>query len=103
MQTFRDRTAVITGAASGIGLELARRAAAEGMNLFLADIEGDKLAETAAGLGVPDGYPLVGGRRFSSLANPFAPLLGVFNTGFLPGFVDTTAGLVAPAWRVFLR
>lgn len=55
MQTFRDRTAVITGAASGIGLELARRAAAEGMNLFLADIEGDKLAAAAAGLGVPEG------------------------------------------------
>ena len=31
MKQFRDRTAVITGAASGIGLELARRAANEGM------------------------------------------------------------------------
>ncbi len=33
------RTAVITGAASGIGLALARRAAREDMNLVLADID----------------------------------------------------------------
>ena len=52
MKQFRDRTAVITGAASGIGLELARRAAAEGMNLVLADIEAAKLDVAAAGLGI---------------------------------------------------
>ena len=52
MKEFRDRTAVITGAASGIGLELARRAAAEGMNLVLADIEAAKLEAAAAGLGI---------------------------------------------------
>ncbi|MDP1612973.1 MAG: SDR family NAD(P)-dependent oxidoreductase [Sulfuritalea sp.] len=52
MKQFRDRTAVITGAASGIGLELARRAAAEGMNLVLADIEADKLDAAAASLGI---------------------------------------------------
>lgn len=52
MKQFRDRTAVITGAASGIGLELARRAAAEGMNLVLADIEAAKLDAAAASLGI---------------------------------------------------
>ncbi|MCM2288363.1 MAG: SDR family NAD(P)-dependent oxidoreductase [Sulfuritalea sp.] len=52
MKQFRDRTAVITGAASGIGLELARRAAAEGMNLVLADIEASKLDAAAASLGI---------------------------------------------------
>jgi NAD(P)-dependent dehydrogenase (short-subunit alcohol dehydrogenase family) len=52
MKDFRNRTAVITGAASGIGLELARRAAAEGMNLVLADIEGAKLEAAAASLGI---------------------------------------------------
>ena len=52
MQEFRDKTAVITGAASGIGLALARRGAREGMNLVLADIELDKLREAAATLGV---------------------------------------------------
>jgi NAD(P)-dependent dehydrogenase (short-subunit alcohol dehydrogenase family) len=52
MKQFRDRTAVVTGAASGIGLELARRAAAEGMNLVLADIESAKLDAAAASLGI---------------------------------------------------
>ena len=37
------RTAVITGAASGIGLEMARRFAAAGMQLMLADIEAEPL------------------------------------------------------------
>jgi NAD(P)-dependent dehydrogenase (short-subunit alcohol dehydrogenase family) len=55
MKQFRDRTAVITGAASGIGLELARRAAAEGMNLVLADIESAKLDAAAASLGIDAG------------------------------------------------
>ncbi|MBK7767820.1 MAG: SDR family NAD(P)-dependent oxidoreductase [Sulfuritalea sp.] len=53
MKQFRDRTAVITGAASGIGLELARRAAAEGMRLVLADIEFGRLQEAAATLELP--------------------------------------------------
>ena len=53
MTQFRDRTAVITGAASGIGLELARRASGEGMNLVLADIEFGRLQEAAATLGLP--------------------------------------------------
>ena len=53
MKQFRDRTAVITGAASGIGLELARRAAGEGMNLVLADIEFGRLQEAATTLGLP--------------------------------------------------
>ncbi len=53
MKQFTDRTAVITGAASGIGLELARRAATEGMQLVLADIEFDKLEAAAAALHLP--------------------------------------------------
>ena len=53
MKQFTDRTAVITGAASGIGLELARRAATEGMNLVLADIDFDKLEAAAAALHLP--------------------------------------------------
>ena len=47
MQTLRGRTAVITGAASGFGLELARLAAREGMQLALADVQGDALERAA--------------------------------------------------------
>jgi NAD(P)-dependent dehydrogenase (short-subunit alcohol dehydrogenase family) len=50
MKQFKDKVAVITGGASGIGLALARRAAAEGMKLVLADIEEGALAAAAAEL-----------------------------------------------------
>jgi NAD(P)-dependent dehydrogenase (short-subunit alcohol dehydrogenase family) len=43
MKTFKGRTAVITGAGSGFGLETARIAAREGMNVVLADVQVDAL------------------------------------------------------------
>src|SRR5690606_11364659 len=49
-QTFQDKVAVITGAASGIGLGLARAAAARGMKLVLADIETAALDAAATAL-----------------------------------------------------
>jgi NAD(P)-dependent dehydrogenase (short-subunit alcohol dehydrogenase family) len=45
MRDFKDKVAVITGAASGIGRALADRCAREGMRLVLADIEPEALAE----------------------------------------------------------
>lgn len=39
MNSFNGKTAVITGAASGIGFALAKHAAAQGMNVVLADID----------------------------------------------------------------
>jgi len=45
------RTAVITGAASGIGLAAARHLRAAGMELALIDLPGDRLASAAAELG----------------------------------------------------
>lgn len=48
MKTLKDRVAVITGAAEGIGKAIAQAAAAEGMHLVLADINGDLLAQTVS-------------------------------------------------------
>jgi len=50
MQTLRGRVAVVTGAASGIGLALAQRFAHARMTLVLADIEADALARAQAQL-----------------------------------------------------
>ena len=44
MRNFEGKTAVVTGAASGMGLAFAERFAAEGMNVVMADIEEEALA-----------------------------------------------------------
>jgi NADP-dependent 3-hydroxy acid dehydrogenase YdfG len=46
MKEFRDKIAVITGAASGIGRAIAKRCASEGMKVVLADIEESALVQT---------------------------------------------------------
>lgn len=51
MEDFAGKTAVVTGGASGIGYELAKRFVAEGMNVVIADIEQGRLEEAAAELG----------------------------------------------------
>jgi len=48
METLEGRTAVVTGAASGMGRAFAERFGALGMNVVLADVEEPRLAETAA-------------------------------------------------------
>lgn len=47
MNDFQGRTAVLTGAASGFGLEVARLAARHGMKLVLADVQADGLERAA--------------------------------------------------------
>jgi NAD(P)-dependent dehydrogenase (short-subunit alcohol dehydrogenase family) len=50
MDDFRDKVAVITGAASGIGRALALRCAQEGMRVVLADKNAEALGSTAAAI-----------------------------------------------------
>lgn len=53
MEDLAGKVAVVTGAASGIGLALSRAFVAEGMSVVLADIEQDALDAAVAGF--PDG------------------------------------------------
>jgi NAD(P)-dependent dehydrogenase (short-subunit alcohol dehydrogenase family) len=53
MNDLEGKTAVITGAASGIGLALARHSASLGMNLVLADIDEAALSIAVQQLGLP--------------------------------------------------
>ena len=48
MKTFKGRTAVITGAGSGFGLEASRIAAGLGMNIVMADVQQDALDKAVA-------------------------------------------------------
>lgn len=50
MKTFRDKVAVITGGASGLGRQFANVAAREGMKLVLADVQADALERALAEL-----------------------------------------------------
>ncbi len=47
---LKDRVAVVTGAARGIGLACTRRLAAEGARVMMADIDGERLAASHASL-----------------------------------------------------
>jgi len=58
MKIFKGKTALITGAASGIGFALAEAFAGEGMNLVLVDLEEPALATAAEALATR-GFPCV--------------------------------------------
>ena len=56
---FKNKTAVLTGAGSGFGLECARIGAKLGMNLVLADVQQDALDRAVAEMQAA-GAPVLG-------------------------------------------
>ena len=93
MGYFTGRTAVITGAASGFGLEASRIAAREGMNVVMADVMPEPLANAAAevqGLGVevlPVPVDVSSAERVQALADATLQRFGT------PHFVFNNAGI----------
>jgi len=95
MKVLKGRTAVITGAASGLGLETARLAAERGMNIVMADVQGDALEATAAGvraLGAAVLSVRTDVRRSSDLETLAAATLERFGT---PNLVFNNAGVIS--------
>lgn len=62
MDHLGGRTAVVTGAASGIGKAMAERFAAAGMRVVLADVEPN-----------PSSSPTPGARRGAAMSSPWPP------------------------------
>jgi len=58
MKDLKGKVAVVTGAASGMGLAFATRFAEEGMNVVMADIESEALAMAEAGVKAKGGKTL---------------------------------------------
>ncbi len=54
MSPSPTKVALVTGAARGIGLAVAKRFLAEGWNVALLDIQGELVAQAASGLGQPE-------------------------------------------------
>src|SRR5579862_4511655 len=54
MQNLPGKTAFVTGGASGIGLGIAKALLGAGMNVVIADVREDHLAEASAELGTPE-------------------------------------------------
>jgi NAD(P)-dependent dehydrogenase (short-subunit alcohol dehydrogenase family) len=93
MKRFKGRTAVITGAASGFGLESARIAAREGMNVVMADVQADALDQAAAEIGA-SGAPVLAYRMDVAKAAEVDGLGAATLARFgVPNFVFNNAGV----------
>ena len=95
MKNFQGRTAVITGAASGFGLEAARIAAREGMAIVMADVQQDALQRAVAEIRAL-GAQVVGFRLDVSKAAEVEALAETTVAAFgAPHFVFNNAGVGA--------
>jgi NAD(P)-dependent dehydrogenase (short-subunit alcohol dehydrogenase family) len=105
MKHFKGRTAVITGAASGFGLEASRIAAQRGMNIVMADVQADALDRAAAEIGGL-GAPVLPFRLDVSKAAEVEALgAATFEHFGAPNFVFNNAGVGAGGliWETTLK
>ncbi len=92
---FKNKTAVLTGAGSGFGLECARIGAKLGMNLVLADVQQDALDKTVAEMQAA-GAPVLGMRVDVSKADQMQAFAdAAFQRFGAPHFVFNNAGVGA--------
>jgi len=105
MKSFKGRTAVITGAASGFGLETARVAAREGMNVVMADVQADALDAAAAEIAGLGAQVLAQRVDVSKAAEVDALAAATFARFGAPHFVFNNAGVGAGGlvWETSLR
>jgi NAD(P)-dependent dehydrogenase (short-subunit alcohol dehydrogenase family) len=95
MTDFKNKTAVLTGAGSGFGLECARIGAKLGMNLVLADVQQDALDKTVAEMQAA-GAPVLAMRVDVSKADQMQALADAAFARFgAPHFVFNNAGVGA--------
>ena len=104
MKSFTGRTAVITGAASGFGLEVSRIAAAQGMNIVMADVQADALDKAAAEIAGRGAQVLPVKVDVSKVADIEAMARATVDKFGVPHFVFNNAGVAigGPAWEMTL-
>jgi NAD(P)-dependent dehydrogenase (short-subunit alcohol dehydrogenase family) len=95
IQDFKNKTAVLTGAGSGFGLEVARIAAKLGMNLVLADVQQDALDKTTAELTAAGARVLAFKVDVSDAAQVDAMAQATLQRFGAPHFVFNNAGVGA--------
>ncbi|MDM4766047.1 SDR family oxidoreductase [Pelomonas sp. SE-A7] len=92
MKDYAGKTAVLTGAGSGFGLEVARLAAERGMNLVLCDVQEDALAKAAAEF--EGKVPVLARRVDVAKADQMEALAATVKKRFgAPSFVFNNAGV----------
>jgi NAD(P)-dependent dehydrogenase (short-subunit alcohol dehydrogenase family) len=92
---FKNKTAVLTGAGSGFGLECARIGAKLGMNLVLADVQQDALDKATAEIAATGALVLPFKLDISKAAEVEAMGQAVFKRFGAPHFVFNNAGVGA--------
>ena len=93
IQDFKNKTAVLTGAGSGFGLECARIGAAHGMNLVLVDVQQDALNAAEAEMKAAGAKVLARQVDVSDAAQMEALAQEVQQTYGAPHFVFNNAGV----------